>query len=73
MHGTEAYSGPCQTYMTVKNFVVIQTVKQSIALRKSVQIRSFYWSVFSRIWAECGPEKTPYLNIFRAVSQLPKY
>ena len=45
----------------------------------SVQIRSFFWSVFSCIWPECvfspntgkyGPEKTPYLDTFYAVSFL---
>ena len=52
---------------------------------KNVQIRSFFWSVFSRIWTEYGEiwsispysspnagkfglEKTPYLDIFLAVS-----
>ena len=37
---------------------------------KSVQIGSFFWSVFSRIWIEYekyGPEKTPYLDIFHEV------
>ena len=44
---------------------------------KSVQIRSFFWSVFSRIWTEFsvfslgagkyGPEKTPYLDTFHAM------
>ena len=41
---------------------------------KNVQIRSIFWSVFSRIRAEygdCGVEirsrKTPYLDIFQAV------
>ena len=47
---------------------------------KSVQIRSFFWSVFSRIRTEYGeirrispnvgkygPEKTPYLDTFHAV------
>ena len=29
---------------------------------KSVQIRSFFWSVFTCIWTEYGPEKTPYLD-----------
>ena len=33
---------------------------------KSVQIRSFFWSVFSLAWAEYGPEKTPYLDTFHA-------
>ena len=45
---------------------------------KSVQIRSYFWSVFSDIWTEYlsvfspnaekyGPEITPYLGTFRAV------
>ena len=34
---------------------------------KSVQIRNFFWSVFSRIRTECGLEKTPYLNTFHSV------
>ena len=34
---------------------------------KSVQIGSFFWSVFSRIRTEYGPEKTPYLDTFHAV------
>ena len=34
---------------------------------KSVQIRSFFWSVFSRIQTEYRPEKTPYLKNFHAV------
>ena len=45
---------------------------------KSVQIRGFFWSVFSCIWSKYGyllspntgkngPEKTPYLDTFYAV------
>ena len=43
---------------------------------RSVQIRSNFWSVFSRIWTEYvfspntgkyGPEITPYLDTFHAV------
>ena len=34
---------------------------------KCVQIRSFFWSVFSCIRTEYGPEKTPYLDTFQAV------
>ena len=34
---------------------------------KSVQIWSFFWSAFSRIRTEYGPEKTPYLDTFHAV------
>ena len=36
----------------------------------SVQIPSFFWSVFSRIWTEYGPEKTPYLDTFHAARYL---
>ena len=36
---------------------------------KSVQIRSLFWSAFSCIQTKCGPEKTPYLDIFHAVVQ----
>ena len=34
---------------------------------KILQIRIFFWSVFSRIRTEYGPEKTPYLDTFHAV------
>ena len=34
---------------------------------KSVQIRIFFWSVFSGIRTEYEPEKTPYLDTFRRV------
>ena len=44
---------------------------------KSVQIRAFFWSVFSRIWTEYGlnagkyePEKTPYLDNFHKVWEM---
>ena len=40
---------------------------------KSVQIWSFFLSVFSSIWAEYGkhgPELTPYLDIFHSVTVL---
>ena len=37
---------------------------------KSVQTRSFFWSVFSRIRTEYGPEKTPYLDTFLAVTTI---
>ena len=36
---------------------------------KSVQIRSFFWSVFSPNAGKYGPEKTPYLDTFHAVYQ----
>ena len=34
---------------------------------KSVEIRSYFWSVFSCIRIEYGPEITPYLDTFHAV------
>ena len=36
---------------------------------KSVQIRSFFWSVFSCIRTEYRPEKTPYLDTFHVVNE----
>ena len=44
--------------------------KQKFRCVRSVQIRSFFWSVFSRIQSICGKygsEKTPYLNTFHVV------
>ena len=35
---------------------------------KFVQIRSYFWSVFSCILTEYGPETTPYLDTFHAVT-----
>ena len=35
---------------------------------KSVQIRSYFWSAFSCILIEYGPEITPHLDIFQAES-----
>ena len=37
---------------------------------KSVQIRSFFWSVFSPNARKYGPEKTPYLDTFNAMKVL---
>ena len=34
---------------------------------KSVQIRNYFWSVFSCIRIEYGPEITPHLDTFHAV------
>ena len=41
--------------------------KKNIHCVKSVKMRSYFWSIFSRFWTEYGPEITPYLDIFRAV------
>ena len=39
---------------------------------KSVQIRSFFWSVFSPNTGKYGPEKNPYLNIFHCENSKTK-
>ena len=46
---------------------IISRVFWRLHCLKSVQIRSFFWSVFSCIRTEYGLEKTPYLDIFYAV------
>ena len=38
---------------------------------KSVQIRSFFWSVFSPNAGKYGSEKTPYLDTFHTVNCFP--
>ena len=43
------------------------TDEESFYCVQSAQIRSFFWSVFSRIRTKYGPEKTPYLDTFHAV------
>ena len=49
----------------------ISTAMHDTAMRghcmKSVQIRSFLWSVFSPNARKYGPEKTPYLDNFHTV------
>ena len=45
-------------------FVFLVMMKHCV---KSVQIRSFFWSVFSRIRPEFGPVKTTYLDTFHTV------
>ena len=40
---------------------------ENIHCVKYVQIRSFFCTVFSRIWTEYGPEKTLYLDTFHSV------
>ena len=52
-------------YLRLIKFMTCPTGKyQSV---KNVQILSYFWSVFSRIWTEDGPEITPYLDTFHAV------
>ena len=55
--------------ITWGNFWKLQTIWRSTSLycMKSVQIRSFFWSVFYCIRTEYGPEKSPYLVTFHAV------
>ena len=54
-------------FIPKQNLTLIVIIKQKQHGVKSVQIWSFFWSVFSRIWTEYGPEKTPYLDTFQAV------
>ena len=44
--------------------IFVQSDKHCV---KSVQIRSYFWSVFSCIRIEYGPEITPYLDTFHAL------
>ena len=72
----------CQEYMV--DFLYSGFVNYILSQNhcvKSVQIRDFFWPVFSRIRTEYavfspnagkyGPEKTPYLDTFHAVSFYP--
>ena len=45
-------------------FVFLVMMKHCV---KSVLIRSFFWSVFSRIRPEFGPVKTTYLDTFHTM------
>ena len=45
-------------------------ILESIHCVKSVQIRSFFWSVFFRIRTEYDPEKTLYLDTFHTVIEV---
>ena len=53
-----------QTILYGKIFIF--RTSQTYHCVKSVQIRSYFWSVFSRILTEYGPEITPYLDTFHA-------
>ena len=53
-------------YLSQKSRSSIFILEQSHCV-KSVQIRSFFWSVFSRIWTECGEIRSispQYLSVF---------
>ena len=41
-----------------------------IYMNYTIQIRSFFWSVFSCIRTEYEPEKPPYLDNFHTVNNL---
>ena len=51
----------------VSNVTIVTIGLLYVDCVKTVQIRSFFRSVFSRIRTEYGPEKTPYLETFHAV------
>ena len=48
-------------YLSISSFLVSLTAPNKLCV-KSVQIRSYFWSVFSCIWTECGYlwSKSPY-------------
>ena len=63
-----------------REWMVSPIVAKLIHYVNSIQTRSFFWSIFSRIRTEygylsvfgpnegkCGPEKAPYLDTFHAV------
>ena len=45
----------------------MQIAKKMVSKDKIVQIRSYFWSVFSCVRTEYGPEITLYLDTFHAV------
>ena len=55
------------------DIVLVTMFKQEKAFQrsyhcvKSVQIRSYFWSVFNPNAGKCGPKKTPYLDTFHTV------
>ena len=59
------YSKVCWYYTSFKED---DTTCKSNQCVKSVQIRSYFWSLFSPNRWEYGPEITPYLNTFHAVN-----
>ena len=56
-----------QAWICISMFQVNKAILKCAHCVKSVQIGSFFWSVFSRIRTEHGPGKTPYLDTFYAV------
>ena len=46
-----------------------ESIIESLYCVKTVQIRSFFWPVFSPNAGKYRPEKTPYLDTFHAVSE----
>ena len=55
-------------YFYLFNIIIIYLINAFYHCVKSVQIRSFFWSVFSPNAGKYGPEKTPYLDTFHAVN-----
>ena len=52
---------------------MIQTLKYYTHCVKSVQIRSYFWSVFSSNTGIYGPEITPYLDTFQTVTRTKSF
>ena len=67
--------------MVKKQTIIIQFPKVSefrililkYAQRESVQIRSFFWPVFSRIQSECGKIRTRKTSVFGHFSHIDVY
>ena len=61
--------GLCKKIIYLLDNIVqpLKKVSDSLHYLKNVQIRSYFWSVFSCIRTEYGPEITLYLDIFHEV------
>ena len=46
---------------------IVDCATNNFHCMKSVQIRSYFWSLFSSIRTEYGPEISPYLDTFHAM------
>ena len=66
----------CKFYLDSPGWLILEVYSESSLCEKyiqnpqcvkSVQIWSYFWSVFSRIRTKYGPEITPYLDTFRAL------
>ena len=74
LEGYSSSEKSAEAFMSVEAFIFHISIMGHHCM-KSVQIRSFFWSVFSHSWTEHGEilvfspnaEKSPYLHTFHAV------